>query len=147
MLKKYSKYKDSLAKILEPVIVKLYNKIKKAVEAKPRMALVIMFLILFGNSFFVFRYLKQEHKKLVASTIAADTTKAKLFPMNKAKLFSDLPLSKFFEIRKFKDSLEYFRNKKSLNHEDSIALINLLKSYEIIDPNFFKELKSASILK
>lgn len=149
MLKRFSEYKYSLAKTLEPIIIKLHNKIKILAEKKPYASMAIMFAVLLLNTFFVFRYLKQENKRRAAFLLSNhhDEQIDSLFSKKKTYYANTLPLSKFFEIQKFKDSLEYYRAKQKLTHEDSLNLIKLLKSYEFIDPEFINQLESSSIEK
>lgn len=146
MLKRFSEYKHSLAKTLEPILIRVYGKIRIAAEKRPIGTMVIMFAILALNTFLVFRYLQQEHNK--RSVFLVNTKGSKemdsTFFKRQHHYRNSLSLSKFFEIQKFKDSLEYYRNKQKLTHEDSLGLIKLLKSYEFIDPDFVNQLKSSA---
>lgn len=146
MLKRFSDYKYSLAKTIEPVITRLHAKIKFAAEKKPYTSLAIMFAVLLINTIVVFRLLEQGMTKNFDISMQPKTPKTKdTLQLNLKKHFiNTLALGKFFEIQHFKDSLEYYRNKKPLTHEDSLALVKLLKSYQLIDPDFINQLQSAS---
>lgn len=149
MLKRFSEYKYSLAKALEPILIKLYGKIRVAAERKPKATMVIMLAILCLNTFLVFRYLQRAHKSRSVVLVNANGFKGmdSVLFSKKHHYQHSLSLVKFFEIQKFKDSLEYYRNKEKLTHEDSLGLIKLLKSYEFIDPDFVNQLKSSAIEK
>ena len=130
---------EKFGKMILPGVLlwlRLFNQVKKKAERKPTLTVSLLMLMIILNTLFAIHF--SDHRNKTNSKL---DTKGSSIPVIKAPKTVDMEMlgqqtPDFGRLKSLRDSLQFFKDKKTFTAQDSMTVLELLKTAATLNKNY-----------